>query len=235
LQELRSTRESESEIEIGAGLTLAELERSSPLSLWSWFQEWLALFASPLIRNQATLGGSLATASPIGDAAPLLLALDARVRIAAAGGERIVPLHEFFLAYRQTVLQPGEVLVSVILPKPLPQSVRFYKAAKRRMDDISTVAAAFALDLDRDADGGRVRRARLAYGGVAAIPLRVTAAEDTIAGMRWGEAAVERAQVVLGRALRPMSDHRGGAAYRLALAQSLFAKFEWEQQAEAAA
>ena len=80
-----------------------------------------------------------------------------------------------------------------------------------------------------------MRRARLAYGGVAAVPLRVTGAEDAIAGMRWGPAAVERAQAVIVRALRPMSYHRGSAAYRLALAQSLFAKFHWEQQSEVAA
>src|SRR5205085_5325063 len=174
LQELRSTRESESEIEIGAGLTLAELERSSPLSLWSWFQEWLALFASPLIRNQATLGGNLATASPIGDSAPLLLALDARVRIAGPSGERVLPLDKFFQGYRRTALTPGELLVSIAIPKPLPPVARFYKAAKRRMDDISTVAACFAIH----SDGSM----RLAYGGVAATPIRAYEAERVLPG-----------------------------------------------------
>jgi len=99
------------------------------------------------------------------------------------------------------------------------------------MDDISTMAACFALDLDA---GGRVRRVRMAYGGVAPVPLRATAAEEAILGARWNQAAVERAQQVLAKSLHPISDHRGSAAYRLALAQSLLEKFWWEQRKEAA-
>jgi xanthine dehydrogenase small subunit len=230
LAELRQVRESAEEIEIGAGVTLSEIAQIGGLpQVW---HEWLELFASPLIRNRATLGGNIATASPIGDGPPLLLALDAHVRIAGARGIRTMPLDAFFLDYRKTALQPGELLVSVILPKPLPEIARFYKAAKRRMDDISTVAACFAIDLD---DGGRVRRAHLAYGGVAPIPLRAKQAEDAILGSRWNQAAVSKAQEVLARTLKPIGDHRGSAAYRLALAQSLLEKFWWDQQAEVAA
>jgi xanthine dehydrogenase small subunit len=248
LEELRVFRDSPNELEIGAGLTLSEIARawrSEPL-----IDQWMNLFASPLIRNRATLGGNLATASPIGDAAPLLLALDARVRIAGAHGERILPLDGFFTGYRRTALAPGELLVSIIVPKPSPDQsrgqrersmsgterystlARFYKAAKRRMDDISTVAACFAVDLDA---GERVRQARLAYGGVAPTPLRAKEAEDAITGHRWDEAAIARAQSVLARTLAPISDHRGSAAYRLALAQSLLEKFWWEWREEAAA
>jgi xanthine dehydrogenase small subunit len=220
LPELRMVRESAEELEIGAGLTLAEAEQFSELP--PVFQEWFPLFASPLIRNRATLGGNLATASPIGDAAPLLLALDARLRIAGPHGERIVALDSFFLAYRQTALRPGELIVSVLLPKPFPAFARFYKAAKRRMDDISTVAACFSLDLDRS---HRVRRARLAFGGMAAVPLRAREAEQAIQGARWNAAAVRTAREVLGRTLRPIGDHRGSAAYRLALAGNLLEDF----------
>ena len=231
LQELRAFRESEEQVEIGAGLTLSEIDalwKSAP-PVW---HEWLPLFASPLIRNRATLGGNIATASPIGDGPPLLLALDASVRIAGSTGERVAPLDEFFLGYRQTALRPGELLVSVVLPKPFAGQARFYKAAKRRMDDISTVAACFAFEID---DRGVVQRARLACGGVAAVPLRAREAEDAITGLRWNESAVHRAQDILARTLHPISDHRGSAAYRLALAQNLLEKFWWQQQEEAAA
>ena len=231
LEELRVFRHSGNEIEIGAGLTLTEISSRWTGAPAVW-REWLPLFASPLIRNRATLGGNLATASPIGDGPPLLLALDARVRIAGPHGERTLPLEQFFLGYRQTALQPGELLLSVIVPEPLPSHARFYKAAKRRMDDISTVAACFAFDID---SRGVVRRARMAYGGVAAIPLRAVEAEEAIVGARWNESAVHRAQDVLERTLHPISDHRGSAAYRLALAQNLLEKFWWEQQTEAAA
>jgi xanthine dehydrogenase small subunit len=231
LAELREFRESADETEIGAGLTLSEIAGrwSAAPAVWN---EWLPLFASPLIRNRATLGGNLATASPIGDSAPLLLALDAAVRIAGPRGLRTVPLSEFFLAYRRTALAPGEVLVSIAIPKPLPSRARFFKVAKRQLDDISTVAACFAMDID---SRGVIRHARLAYGGVAPVPLRATAAEESLIGARWNEFAVHRAQDILARTLHPISDHRGSAAYRLALAQNLLEKFWWEQQVEAAA
>jgi xanthine dehydrogenase small subunit len=231
LEELRVFRESESEVEIGAGLTLTEISERWTGAPAVW-REWLPLFASPLIRNRATLGGNLATASPIGDGPPLLLALDARVRIAGPGGERTLPLEQFFLGYRQTALQPGELLLSVIVPRPSHSHARFYKAAKRRLDDISTVAACFAFDID---SRGVVRRARMAYGGVAAVPLRAVEAEEAIVGARWNDSAVHRAQDVLERTLQPIGDHRGSAKYRLALAQNLLEKFWWEQQTEAAA
>ena len=192
LPELRVYRESDREIEIGAALTLSEVELAHPV-----WEEWKLQFASPLIRNRATLCGNLATASPIGDAAPLLLALDARVRIAGPAGERIVPLESFFLGYRKTALECGELLISILLPKPLPAVMRFYKAAKRRMDDISTVAACFAIQ-----DG----QLRMAFGGVAAVPLLVRE----------------------GQQLQPIGDHRGSAAYRLALTRSLLEKFREE-------
>jgi len=203
--ELRRLRESESAVEIGAGIPLSEIDVLPP--------EFIELFASPLIRNRATLGGNLATASPIGDAAPLLLAMDARVRLVSARGRRELALTEFFLGYRKTALEADELIGAVILPKPLPRVVRFYKAAKRRMDDISTVAAAFAIG----ADG----RLRMAYGGVAPVPVRAFEAE----------ADVSRAREVLARILKPISDHRGSAAYRLALAQNLLEKFRWEAAA----
>jgi xanthine dehydrogenase small subunit len=231
LAELRNFRESEAEVEVGAALTLSEIEARWH-DLPAVFREWLELFASPLIRNRATLGGNLATASPIGDAAPLLLALDAKVRIASPAGSRTVALSSFFRGYRQTVLSPGELLVSIHLPKPFPQHVRFFKVAKRRMDDISTVAAGLAVHLDAK---GTVQRARLAYGGVAPVPMRATEAEDALYGRPWEEPAIHRAQQVLERTLKPISDHRGSAAYRLALAQSLLEKFWWEQREEAVA
>ena len=229
LQELRSFRETAEETEIGAGLTLSEIDARWQNAPPVW-REWLPLFASPLIRNRATLGGNLATASPIGDSAPLLLALDARVKLASVRGERVIPLTDFFLRYRKTALQPGELLLSVLLPR-CRSAARFFKTAKRRMDDISTVAACFVLDIDTH---GRIERARLAFGGVAPVPLRAIEAEEALIGLHWNDGAVYRAQDVLARTLHPISDHRGSAAYRVALAQKLFEKFWWEQTEVAA-
>jgi xanthine dehydrogenase small subunit len=224
LEELRIFRDSRDQVEIGAGLSLTEIGEkweSAPRV----FRDWLLLFSSPLIRNRATLGGNLATASPIGDAAPLLLALDAQVRIVDARGERTIDLHEFFLGYRKTALRAGDILLSISIPKPFPERIRFYKAAKRRMDDISTVAACFAVTL-----GGKskVQRARFAYGGVAAVPTRCKEAEDVVLGRPWSAGALRQAQNAIAGSLHPISDHRGSAEYRLALAQSFLERFGLE-------
>ena len=230
IAELREFSETAECIRIGSALTLNEIAER-----WSGppeaFREWLPLFASPALRNRATLGGNLATASPIGDGAPLLLAFDAALHVAGRDGRRTVPLAEFFTAYRRTVLAPGELITAIEIPKPLPALSRFYKVAKRRLDDISTVAAGLALDWN---SAGRIVRARFAFGGVAPVPLRARAAEEAAMGERWNEATVARVQAVLARTLQPISDHRGSAAYRLAVAQSLIEKFWWERREVAA-
>src|SRR5690606_24642362 len=154
-------------LEIGAGLPLTQIERRLNGEL-PILHELFRLFSSRLIRNRATLGGNLVNASPIGDGPPTLLALGAELRLASKDGERIVPLDGFFTGYRQTLLAPGEIVVAVRIPKPFPARARFYKVSKRELDDISTVAAAFTIDLD----DGMVRRASVAYGGVAATPVR---------------------------------------------------------------
>jgi xanthine dehydrogenase small subunit len=211
-------------VRIGAALSLSEIERRwiNPPHL---VRQWWPLFASLAIRNRASLGGNLATASPIGDGAPMLLALDARVRLTGPGGDRVLPLSAFFPDYRRSALEPGELIVSIDIPKPFPMFTRFYKVAKRRMDDISTVAAAFSADVD---GSGRVTRARFAFGGVAKVPLRVYAAEESMLGERWNETSVERVQSMLENTLRPIGDHRGSAEYRREVAKSLVAKFRWE-------
>jgi xanthine dehydrogenase small subunit len=231
LSELREFHATDDAVTIGAALTLSEIG-----DMWSTappvLDEWLGLFASPLIRNRATLGGNLATASPIGDSAPLLLAYDATVQIAGPDGERSVPLSEFFQSYRQTSLAGRDVLVSIRIPKPLAADTRFYKIAKRRTDDISTIAAGIAVTLDAS---GLVARARFAYGGVAATPVRAVEAENAVLGRPWNEATIKRAGDVIARTLKPMSDHRGSAEYRLAMAESVVHKYAHQQKLEAAA
>jgi xanthine dehydrogenase small subunit len=224
IDELREFSSNSDGVMIGAALPLNEIGRRW-IDAPDAFREWLGLFASPLIRNRATFGGNLATASPIGDAAPLLLVLDATVHVAGLSRRRTIPLSSFFTGYRQTAMAAGELIVAVEIPKPLPQFVRYYKVAKRRLDDISTVAAALAVDVDPN---GRVRQARFAFGGVAAIPIRAVEAEVAVVGERWNDAAVERVHAILDRILQPMSDHRGSREYRLAVAKSLVEKFHWE-------
>ena len=224
IDELREFSTNAHRVRIGAALPLTEIGR-----LWAdapaAVREWLTLFGSPLIRNRATIGGNLATASPIGDAAPLLLALDAVVHVRGAGGARTIPVAALFTGYRRTAMAAGEIITAVEIGKPLPDVLRFYKASKRRYDDISTVAVAIALRFD---DHRRVRDARLAFGGVAPTPVRYADAEAALIGQPWSAGAVERAQEALDHGLSPLSDHRGSSEYRAAVAKSLVEKCLWE-------
>jgi len=224
IAELRRIRAHGGGWEIGAAATLTEVGETVGDSV-PLLHALLPLFASLQIRNRATVGGNLCTASPIGDLAPVLLALDAVAVLAGPSGLRRVPLETFFTAYRQTVRRPDELLVAVRLPPPPAAGrrlSRMYKVAKRSRVDTSTVAAACCLDLD---GAGRVRRARLAYGGVAATPARATRAEAALEGRRWDGAALAAAQTALEGAFTPISDARGGAGYRRSLVRNLLQRF----------
>jgi xanthine dehydrogenase small subunit len=175
--------------------------------------ELMPRFASRLIRNAATLGGNLATASPIGDAAPTLLALDAQVVLASSTGRRVVGLAEFFTGYRRTVMRPGELIVAVQVPRPLAGVTSFEKVSKRRTDDISSVAVAIALDLADE----RVRGVRIGLGGVAATPIRARATEVALLDRAWDAETVRAAAAVLAAEGTPIDDHRASAAYRRAM------------------
>lgn len=217
LAELREFEFGPDEVRIGGALTLSELERllagRVPL-----LAQMFPQFASRLIRNGATIGGNLGTASPIGDTPPALLALDAALVLASRDGERVVPLADYFTGYRQTLKTPGELIRSIVIPLPLAPITAFHKIAKRRFDDISSVAVGYGVEL---ADGV-VSRARIGLGGVAATPLRARATEQALTGRPWTQRTVREAAAVLATEGTPMDDHRASASYRSAmLGQSL--------------
>ncbi|MEO6827308.1 MAG: FAD binding domain-containing protein [Microbacteriaceae bacterium] len=204
-------------VEIGAAVSLSEIERfldgRVPL-LASLFPQ----FASRLIRNRASLGGNLGTGSPIGDTPPALLAMDARIVLASITEEREVAVSDYFTGYRKSVRRPDEIIRAVRIPLPLAGLTAFHKIAKRRYDDISSVAIAYALNVT----DGVVRTARIGVGGAAAMPLRARDAEAALIGRAWDADTAREAAEVLGREGSPMSDHRASSEYRGAmLAQSM--------------
>lgn len=208
-EELRTLVVTDAEIEIGAALPLSEVE-SRLDSTVPLLAQLFPQFASRLIRNRATIGGNLGTGSPIGDTPPALLALGARVVLASADGEREVDLADYFTGYRQSVKRADELIRAVRIPRPLASVTAFQKIAKRRFDDISSVAVAFALDIE----DGVVTAAKIGLGGVAATPLRARAAEEALVGQPWNIATVRAASKILGSEGTPMSDHRASAQYR---------------------
>ncbi len=222
---------------LGAAASLTRVEEAlradgpaSPLALANAaLLKIIGLFASRPIRNRATLGGNLVNASPIGDTAPVLMALGATVVMrSAADGERIVPMDEFFTAYRRTALRPGEVLCEVRIPTPavVPAAGRVlmdaFKVSRRREMDISVVSGAFCVELD---GGGRVGAARLAYGGVAATVVRARRTEGALLGQPWTRRTLDGALGVLAEELAPINDVRASAEYRRGLVTGLLEKF----------
>jgi xanthine dehydrogenase small subunit len=212
LPELRSLSVAQDVVEIGAALSLSEVERRLegriPL-LDAVFPQ----FASRLIRNGATIGGNLGTGSPIGDLAPALLALDASVVLVSTAGERVVPLVDYFTGYRASVRAPGELIARIRVPLPLAGTTAFHKIAKRRYDDISSVAVAFAVEVV----AGRVERAAIGLGGAAATPVRAPEAEALLVGTDWTADGVAAAAAALAATGTPIDDHRASAAYRRAM------------------
>lgn len=220
LEELRSLRHADDHVEIGAALTLSEAERrldgSVPL-LAKLFPQ----FASRLIRNSATFGGNLGTGSPIGDSAPVLLALDASLVLYSTEGERTVPISEYFTGYRQTVRKTGEFIRAIRIPLPLSETTAFYKVAKRRFDDISSVSTAFAMQLDE----GRISSIRIGMGGVAATPIRAQAAEQYLVNKPWTEETVREASSLMTAESTPMDDHRASSRYRSSMLEQSVLRF----------
>ena len=179
-------------------------------------------FASPQIRQRGTLGGNIANASPIADWPPVLMVLDAVLEVADADGAvHRLPLRDFYLGYRRTRLEPGQYLRAVELDARIDwQALHVFKVSKRVEDDISSVLGAFYV-VRRD---DKLRDVRIAFGGMAATPVRLEALEDHLRGSAGSAADVNTALTLLAGSLTPISDVRASAAYRMAMAGALLSK-----------
>ena len=216
--DLRSWRRDGNELVLGACLTYTEMEHGELASLVPALCQAARTVGSPQIRNAATLGGNLGTASPAGDTLPVLAALDAVVEVRGHDGSRSIPVLDFVTGVKRTALQPGELVTAVRLPV-LRGPQEFLKVGTRNAMVISVVMAALVVDLD----GHTVR---LGLGSVAPVPVRAREAEAYAealvdwAGLgpgagRIGDPAVfERFGALAAEATAPIDDHRSTADYR---------------------
>ena len=225
---LKGTHWHEDSLTIGSATSLTD----ALTDLEQWDPEWESLlhrFASLQIRNQGTLGGNIANASPIGDSPPALIAAKASITLRSGKGERSLPLESFFIDYKQTELQCGEYIHSITLPKRDAHShYRLYKVSKRLDDDISAVMGAFQVWVD----DGVVQEAVLAFGGMAAIPKRAHLTEQALTGQPWSLESIEAAAKMIASDFTPMSDARASQAYRELIAQNLLVRFFMEVEAK---
>ena len=225
IRELQGIEIGNDAISIGSGVVMERI-RQACKGLLPAFHEMLNVFASLQIRNIASIGGNLGSASPIGDSLPVLMACKAELTLISKRGERRTSMEEFIKGYRSTDLQADELIKSVHIPFPAPDMlIRFYKVSKRKDLDISTVSACFKIQKNSD---GRITDIILAYGGMAECTKRATKTEMSLLGKEWNEENIKKACVYLNNDFEPISDARSGKEFRSLVAGNLLLKFYYD-------
>jgi xanthine dehydrogenase FAD-binding subunit len=224
---LRGLEASDDVLEIGAATTLTDLLESGTVAArLPLLHQAVRQLGSPLVRNQATLGGNLCTASPAGDTLPALYALGARVALLSRKAERVLNVAEFITGPGQTVLKSGEILARVIIPLPNPDAVQhFEKIGRRQALAISVASLAALLRLDGDI----IRDVRLAFGSVAPTVLCCPEAESWLTGRALTSGNLSHAAGLVRAAVRPIDDVRATADYRRQVAGNLILRLEASQ------
>ncbi len=218
IDSLRELREEDGAIVVGANATLANFETFIADRIPE-LAGILAIFGSPQIKNAGTLAGNIANGSPIGDTLPYLFVAGATLEL---NGTRTVPIDRFYLGYRKFDLQPDEIITRVRIP--IVHTLKLYKVSRRKDLDISAFTAAIRLTLD----GDRITRATIAYGGVAPTVIRLPRTEAFLTGKSATLDTFEQAGRIARAEIKPISDVRGSADYRLQLAENIMAKFWYE-------
>lgn len=210
-------------VRIGAGTTYAALLRSDEIRmLLPALHECVREIGAVQIQERGTLGGNMATSSPVGDTLPVLLALDAVVELASSEGARRVPYAEFCTGYRTTVMKPDELIAAIEIPTPHADLVQYWrKVGTRKAQAISKVMLAGAARLE----DGTIVHARLGIGAVADRPIRLTQAEQVMEGQAPSAALAEQVSAAVRSAITPITDVRSTEEYRLEVACRLAARF----------
>ncbi|MEP6018283.1 MAG: FAD binding domain-containing protein [Paracoccaceae bacterium] len=212
LDQLQMLNLTETHLEIGAGVTWTKLVNAKLPNAFLGLQAAGRDVGSIQIQNAGTVVGNICNASPAADGMPPLLTLDAEVRIASQGGDRLEPLHQFITGVRRTTLQPGEIVTGLRIPTPPEQSIgAFQKLGARRYLVISIAMTAVVIGLD---DQGHVDVACIAVGACSAVAQRLHDLEHDLLGHRPDNVCITADHL---EPLAPISDIRGDAAYRLGI------------------
>ena len=220
IKELNFIKIKNNEIIFGSTTPLIQVEKFI-LKYYPDFNNILRRYGSVQIRNVGTIGGNIATASPIGDTLPLLLSLNAKIIIQTKKGNKQILLNNFFIKYRKTKLKKGEFIKSIIIPIYKNHNFKAYKISKRFDDDISSVCASFNFKIKDQ----RIQDVAIAYGGMAEIPKRAKNCENFLKNSKFSEDIFEKAKDLLKRDFNPISDMRASKQYRLEVAENLLIKF----------
>jgi xanthine dehydrogenase small subunit len=225
VHELQSLQESSDTLTLGAGIILSDVHQAVK-KYFSALHDILSVFGSQQIRNVATLGGNLGTASPISDTLPVLMAYNATIILQGINAKREISLDDFILGYRKTARKPDELITAVCLSKSQHGAIiKSYKISKRKDLDISSVSAGFRLEFN---DDKTVKDIKLIYGGMADCAKHATTIEQFLNGKSWKRQVVEEARLLIHDDFIPISDARGSAEFRITAAKNLLLKF-WSE------
>lgn len=215
LDELRGIALEDGDLVLGALTTYTDIRRSDLCQQrLPALVEAAATIGAAQIQNRGTIGGNIVNASPAGDTLPVLLATDAQIVLGSASGERTVAAADFWTGYRQTLRRPDELVVRVRIPLPRGREVRFRKVGTRRAQAISKVVVC----LTWQPDGGVWRQVRLAFGSVAATPIRAAETERVLEGAAPRAETADHAASMLADEIHPIDDVRSTAEYRRVVA-----------------
>tara|TARA_B100000579_G_scaffold218682_1_gene178823 strand:- start:4019 stop:5452 length:1434 start_codon:yes stop_codon:yes gene_type:complete len=219
ISDLKYIKNNNEYIEVGASTPLIELEYYIK-KYYPDFTKILQRYGSPQIRNVGTVAGNIATASPIGDCLPLLLALNAQLVLQDLKKVKTLFLDSFFINYRKTKLKKGQFIHSIRIPLYKKNTFKAYKVSKRFDDDISSVCAAFNLEIVEN----KIKNVRIAYGGMAAIPKRAISCERILLRSPFNESIIHKAKAGLEKDFNPINDMRASRLYRMEVAKNLLEK-----------
>ncbi len=220
IKNLRRIDAGDAKIRIGSMTTLTDLERSELIryrlpALWDGARQ----LGSPLVRNRGTIGGNLCNARPAADTAIPTLALNGRLRLVSAKGERTVDHAEFVTAPGQTIMKEDEILTEIEFDLPDDSySSAYIKLANRKALEISVVGAAAVVKFGKD---NKIENARIALGAVAPKPLYIPEAGEALIGKEFNIENVTEAAQIAAKIAKPITDHRGGKEYRKLMVEVL--------------
>ena len=220
IEELNYIKKNECEIYIGAGTNISDLINSKIIKEeCNILYQAAEQFADPTVRNRATIGGNLADASPAADTAPPLLALNAVLEAESVHKKREIPLKDFFLGPRKTVLHDDEMITSIkIKDDSINKNGCFIKLGLRQAMAISVATIAMILEVEKN----RVKDIRIAMGSIAPIPLRLIKVEEFLKNKKINNDLIEEAVKKVREEVNPISDIRASAEYRRYISGILF-------------
>lgn len=221
LNELQKTDVFSNHISIGAGVSYTQLEDVVAKHIPQLTGFWNRI-GGMQVRNMGTIGGNVANGSPIGDTPPALIALGAEIYLRRGDTQRKLPIEDFFIDYGKQDRQAGDFVEQIDIPIPDPDDLfAVYKISKRRDEDISALCGAFKMQIT----DGVIMAAKIAFGGMAAIPKRAASVEQSLIGKPWTKETISHAVQFFEDDYAPLSDWRASSEYRMLVAKNLLHRF----------